>query len=46
MIPIPSVIAAYTVSATGYFVLAGMAFLAAFGNRISNHRNDTHRGNQ
>lgn len=35
MIPIPSLLAACQISATGWTVLAGMAFLAAFGSRIS-----------
>ncbi|MEU1443043.1 hypothetical protein [Streptomyces mirabilis] len=36
MIPIPSLLAACQVSATGWTVLAAFAFLAVFGNRISN----------
>ncbi|MGW0626490.1 hypothetical protein [Streptomyces sp. NPDC002758] len=39
MIPIPSLLAACQISVTGWLALAGLAFLAAFGNRISNHRN-------
>ena len=35
MIPIPSALAAEQVSVTGWTVLAAMAFLAVFGNRIS-----------
>lgn len=35
MIPIPSVLAAAQVSVTGWTILAGLAFLAVFGNRIS-----------
>jgi hypothetical protein len=37
--PLPSVLAAYTVSVAGWTALAGLAFLAAFGQRISNHIN-------
>ncbi|MGQ4343505.1 hypothetical protein [Streptomyces sp. SAS_275] len=36
MIPLPSLAAALQVSATGWAALAGMAFLAVFGTRISN----------
>jgi hypothetical protein len=31
------VLAAYQITVTGWAALAGLAFLAAFGNRISNH---------
>lgn len=44
MIPIPSVLAAAHTSVTGWTVLAAMAFLAVFGNRISDH--NARRGNQ
>ncbi|WP_406325866.1 hypothetical protein OG784_13040 [Streptomyces sp. NBC_01617] len=42
MIPIPSLLAAYTVTATGWAVLAAFAFIALFGQPIS----DRIRGNQ
>lgn len=38
MTPLPSVLAAYTITAAGLVALAGLAFLAVFGTRISNHR--------
>jgi hypothetical protein len=33
--PLPSVLAAYTITAAGWGALAGLAFLAAFGEHIS-----------
>ncbi|MFG3585046.1 hypothetical protein [Streptomyces sp. NPDC047990] len=40
MIPIPSLLAACQISATGYVALAGLAFLAVFGTRISDTRKE------
>jgi hypothetical protein len=41
VIPVPSLLAACQISITGWTALAGLAFLAVFGERIS-----AHRGNQ
>lgn len=38
MTRLPSVLAACQISVTGWTVLAAIAFLAVFGNRISHHR--------
>ncbi|EFE65849.1 predicted protein [Streptomyces viridosporus ATCC 14672] len=38
MIPLPSLLAACQISVTGWIALAGIGFLAVFGNRISNDR--------
>jgi hypothetical protein len=35
--PLPSVLAAYTVSVAGLVALGGLAFLAVFGEHVSAH---------
>ena len=48
MIPVPSLLAAVQVSVTGWAALAGIAFLAVFGERLNRsapHESSVNEGN-